>query len=171
MGSPAAAIRTFNAKNEWLYIVLAAVLFALPILIYRYAVRRRPVESKRAMAIVLIYGAASLAVISAAAAFLNGSWIAVGAVLLWHIASYFILTYGRKKTENSDSILIEPVNSHYPSPPGMEVRRAETDAGTQTPEKTQEKLKQPKYCEMCGAKLRHGCNFCPECGAKVEMYK
>jgi len=168
----ASAIRAFNTKNKGLYIALAVVLFALPILIYRYAVRKRPVEPKRAMEIVLIYGAVSLAALAAIAAFLEGSWVAVGIVLIWHIASYFILTSGRKQAVYNDYIVTVPAETHYQPTPTLQWQQPTVH--NEIPKPAQEpsvNSKQPLFCEMCGSKLKEGSKFCSQCGATVVLLR
>ena len=166
-GSPIAAIRNFNTKHVGLYIALAVVLFALPILIYRYVVRKQPVDPKRAMEIVLIYGAVSLAALAAIAAFLEGSWVAVGIVLIWHIASYFILISGREQTVFNSCIETAPMENRYQLAPTLQWQPTINDEKPKPAEETGVNSKQPLFCEICGSRLKEESKFCSQCGATV----
>lgn len=123
---------------------------------------------KQALVIVLICGGVSLAVMTLAAIFLKGSWVAVGMVLLWHIVGYYMLTQGRQINEQVNMTGAAPPFDVYDIPVQ---RHTDPGAYTQTAvasiPRQADKQEQPLYCEMCGMKLRPGSKFCPNCGEKV----
>ena len=75
-------------------LVITAVIYSLPIIIYRYAIRKAAVERKRAKKIAVIYGVCAFVVMSVLLALLNGEASAGISILLWSWINYRVLISG-----------------------------------------------------------------------------
>lgn len=77
-----------------LSLILTFVIYCLPIVIYRCAIRNEPVEPKKARRIVLIYAVPALLVMTAVLYVMGGSEKVGGAIVFWSFINYKILTGG-----------------------------------------------------------------------------
>ena len=85
----------FSPGNILLNLIATIVVYSLPIIIYRYAIRKEPMERKKAKRITIIYGICAFIVMSAATFVINGSGVAGGAIFLWSWVNYRVLTGGK----------------------------------------------------------------------------
>ena len=147
-GQPAADGATdFFAKVFALVIsfALTITLYTLPILIYRYCIKKEPLPPNKARKIAVIYGicafAASVAIFVALQDGVPG-----GAVFLWSYVNYRILRGGGRAGRAT------PVNS---------TSGQRTDIPVQPPKAL--------FCTQCGARLATESCHCPACGARVHQ--
>lgn len=116
-----------------------AVIYTLPIAVYRYAVAKKPVNRKKAKRIVIIYGICVFIVMLFLAVGVNGKGSAGGAIFLWSWVNYRILTSGKDRSDDAGGVPpVEPVS---------------------TSEKT--------FCHECGARVPAESDFCHRCGAAI----
>lgn len=107
----------FNIFNFMLSVLITVSVYTLPIVIYRYAISRRPIGRYKAKMITLFYGCFAFLAMSVIVHLLNGDGSAGGAIILWSYVNYRILIGGpdnRKATPlacNSDA----PVNTDIAS--------------------------------------------------------
>ena len=90
-----------TAREVILGLILTIVVYTLPILIYRCAIRKRPVEKKKAKWIAIIYGIC-ITVIMIVIIYALGGEVETGyAAILWSCVNYAILTGGNKKNRSA----------------------------------------------------------------------
>ncbi|HHZ00779.1 MAG TPA: zinc ribbon domain-containing protein [Tissierellia bacterium] len=179
----------FSFGNILLSLLVTIIVYSLPIIIYRYAVRKAPVDRNKAKKITIIYGICAFVVMSALIIAINGSGAAGGAILLWSYVNYRVLTGGTSK-----SSIISSQETIYDDPAieaqgketnnSFELLNEEEELSTQKTTCEQELFKknptaeneemtdiqqEPEimYCHKCGNKLLPGSLFCPKCGTQV----
>lgn len=87
----------FSFENILLSLIVTISVYTLPIIIYRYAIRRAPQDAKKAKRITIIYGVFAFIFMSAIIVAINGSGAAGGAILLWSYVNYRILIGGKSR--------------------------------------------------------------------------
>ncbi len=178
----------YNVGSIILSLIITIVIYSLPIIIYRYAIRKSPVEPRKAKKITIIYGIAAFIVMSILIFTINESGAAGGAILLWSYVNYQVLTGGTSKSSASSSQETIYDDSVIEAQ-GKETNNTfellnEEELSTQKTTCEQEPLKnnptaeseemtdiqqEPEimYCHKCGNKLLPGSLFCPKCGTQV----
>ncbi len=88
-------------------------IYSLPIVVYRHAVKKKPIPPSNAKKIIVIYGICSFFFMSVLINILGGEGGAGGAIFLWSWINYGVLTEGTK-----DSVFMDPISnpSAYASP-------------------------------------------------------
>ena len=113
-----------------LSMLITIVIYSLPIIIYRYAVRKEPVDRRKAEEITIIYGLVAIIVMAVLILVADVSLAPGGAILLWSFVNYRMLVSGKKKpaeAEPSDARVV--VYKEVPSAPQASiVRKEETKA-------------------------------------------
>lgn len=79
-----------------LSLIITIVIYSLPIIIYRYAVRKAPVAPKKAKKITIIYGIAAAIVMVALLIALDAEVTSFGAIFFWSYVNYKMLTNEKK---------------------------------------------------------------------------
>jgi len=168
----------FSLYDILFSLVVTVVVYSLPIIIYRYLIRKEPVEKKRAKIIVIIYGIISFIVMSALIFILNGSGVAGGAILLWSWINYKVLISGKKKSAESEfqnnfygldnsqikeGNVFADNNSDYGNV--IVHNQLNNDAELTNTIKSSQKS---NFCWHCGFKLVDGSKFCSNCGTRIE---
>lgn len=158
-------------------LLVALILSILPILLYRYAIRRKPMPAGKALPIILLYGIILLIAMFLCKIALGGL---VG-VLLAIFPNYKILCagYPRAKTdlENHDDSgspeTQEQTNEDdmeatkvFPGPTGTEDTVTQETIVFQRPEPETQSGRQ--FCHTCGAALQPDDETCPDCGTKIQ---
>ncbi len=77
-----------------LSLILTVAIYSLPIIIYRYGIRKRAMEKKAAKRLTIIYGIAAFFVMTLIVTALGGTASAGGAIFLWSFVNYRMLTRG-----------------------------------------------------------------------------
>ena len=124
-------------------IIATIFLYTLPIIIYRYAVRKLPVEKGKAIKITIIYGIAAFIFMSVLITLLNENGAAGGSIILWSFVNYRILISGANKSAGVPSQENEP--------------EAYKD-------KKVKKLTSDKRCPVCGCYINNPIGVCNACG-------
>lgn len=96
-----------TAKGIILSLLLTVAVYSLPIAIYRYGIRKRPMEKQKAKRVTIIYGIAAFIVMMLIISALGGTPSASGAIFLWSGVNYAMLTKGR----NTSGVDVEPVET------------------------------------------------------------
>lgn len=89
-------------------IILTILIYSLPIIIYRYAIRREPVKPSTAKKITIIYGIAAFVVMSVILISLGGEGAGT-AIILWSFVNYRTLISGyteQKYIDNKESQIL-----------------------------------------------------------------
>lgn len=95
----------FSFRNTMLDLVFTVILCSLPIIIYRYAIKKEPVEKKKARKITIIYGVCAF-LVSVAIVSSSGTRASAGtAVVFWSFVNYFVLTRGHKAAQTAPEVL------------------------------------------------------------------
>lgn len=100
----------FNFPNLILSLVITIAVYSLPIIIYRYAIKKQPLPEKKAKKITIIYAIVAFFVM---AILLGGA--PGGAIILWSFVNYKVLTNPNKndivlKYEISNDEINEEIN-------------------------------------------------------------
>lgn len=80
-----------------LNLVLTVVIYLLPIIIYRFGVRKHPLGKKNALVTVIVYGLTIWILLSILTYLGTGTLGNTGAALFWSIVNFFILTRGKDR--------------------------------------------------------------------------
>ncbi|MGI5850361.1 MAG: hypothetical protein ACOX8Q_09940 [Christensenellales bacterium] len=101
----------FSAESLLLSLILTISIYSLPIVIYRYGIRKKPVDSKKAKKITIIYGICSFIVMTIILYFLGNATVG-GAIIFWSFINYRILISGIDKMSESDAkMTVNQVNA------------------------------------------------------------
>ena len=87
-----------NTSSIIVGLILTIALYSLPIIIYRYAIKRSPVEKKKAKKITIIYGIAAFTLMSVLLFVTNESVASGSPILIWSWINYKMLTGGKTST-------------------------------------------------------------------------
>ena len=82
----------FSFGNLVFSLIVTIVVYSLPIIIYRYGVRKKPVAPRKARVITIVYAVISLCVMTVLVSALGGSGAAGGGLFLWTFVNYKMLT-------------------------------------------------------------------------------
>lgn len=145
----------FRASTLLLSLLSTVLIYALPIYIYRYGIRKAPLEKKKAKKIVIIYGIAAFFLMSCLIFVTRGSGAASGAIVLWSWINYRVLTGGPANI---------PVSHAGPSKESALPESAPDPKVQEPADAAGERL---RYCVKCGAALSPYNKFCHQCGAEA----
>lgn len=156
-------------------LLITIAIYSVPILIYRYAIIKMPVQKKRAKKITIVYGVIAFIVMSCLLFAVNGSGAAGASIIFWSWVNYRALT-GGKTAQPGEPIVKMPAVSSEAIPVAKSMS---ADDLAQSPESSQEETEVPRvpaeapprkimYCRRCGAKLVEGSKFCSNCGTLIE---
>lgn len=140
-------------------LLLTPFIYLAPIIIYRFAVRKRPVSKKKARNIALIYGLCFSAVIAIISLILSIFWILTAVLLVLIIANYKILKCGKDKSQ------VESIDEISLAAKGAGIENV-YDAASQ-PDSSDSSFRL-QYCHICGNKLIEGSAFCNKCGTRIK---
>lgn len=173
------------ATNLFVSLIVTIAIYSLPIIIYRYGVVKRPVEHKKALRIVILYGIAAFLLMAVIIFAINGEGAPGAAIFLWSWVNYRVLTGG--KTTAPDLPAQEEAPDQEPlwgndlpgslDPAAPDASSGESDTGeTDTlevpadmdPGEGENDDRPILYCRKCGEKLMPGSAFCRCCGTAVE---
>ena len=165
-------------ENNWVLLLLINLLFTLiihpvPIWIYRYAIRKKPVSPKVAKKIVIIDAAFVVLIMLVITSLTNGGHLSMLAILVWGRICYTSLTKGYTENYTSpqtsfDNQIIDQMTSlevDRDQPKSM-VTKSNVPAGV--PHSSEMNTEDDNYyCSNCGTKLPSTSRFCHKCGTKV----
>ncbi len=163
----------------WIEILFALVvtiaIYSLPILLYRYVIRRRPMGRRKAKRVAIVYGAVAFVAMSCLIAYINGGSAAIGAVFLWSWVNYKTLTSGKKRGQSrarSTRVKVRPQGAQAREAFGNSARSApaqKTHAGGTSVARKTPPFREAivVFCHKCGNRLAPGSAFCNRCGAQV----
>ena len=158
----------YSAGNILLGLIITIVIYSLPIIIYRYAVRKEPVERKKAKKITIIYGIAAFIVMLALIYATGGNGTPGGAIFLWSYVNYKMLIGGEKKPTVCAEAPQAPVfvGAGACSTDNEDANGGEAgqDAESGAPDDSGSHI--IRYCRKCGARLEPDSEFCSQCGEK-----
>ena len=155
-----------NIFSALLNILFIGAIFSLPIIIYRYAVKRRPVERKKAWIISLLYSIFSALAVLAILAFQRG-WLLAAFLLLWSWANYRILTGERRKNVPVDGTPAESAVEGQKNAAAYPLAATEEKSPDEDPAHIE--ADSIRFCHQCGGELVSGSRFCAHCGAKIPV--
>lgn len=189
--------RRFTPTNLLFSLVVTVAVYSLPIIIYRYGIRKAPVDRKKGKRITILYGIASFIVMSFITLAVNGSIATGGAIILWSGVNYEMLTRGKKSgqpasvqgtipgpgaspasadtSDTADTPVPAPFYTPVDAPSSVDTLEptdtpapADTPAPTDTLAPTDTSAPVPAvFCHRCGSRLVPGSLFCSQCGTKI----
>lgn len=153
---------------------ITVTIYSVPIIIYRYAIIKMPVEKKRAKIITIVYGVIAFIVMSCLLFAINGSFAGVS-IIFWSFVNYGVLTGGKAVQAKELNVKIPTVSSEEI----LVAKSVPADNFAYAAEGDQEETEAPRipaetsprkimYCRRCGAKLIKGSKFCSNCGTLIE---
>ena len=161
----------FDNNNSWLSnlifsLLITVIIHPTPIWIYRYGIKKAPVEPNKAKKIVII-DAIIVTIIWALFAFLNeGSKLSFVAIILWSSICYSSLTKGKRRLTAEPGIYRD-VSSNNSSFILDEKDRFEKQGNARPSISARSHtLNQKTFCRFCGTELRADSVFCHKCGKK-----
>ena len=152
----------FSWTNVLFSIFMTVAIYSLPIVVWRYAIIRKPIDRKKAKWITVLYGVVAFIVMAILLFFSNGGTPG-GAILLWSYVNYRVLISG----DNAEEDLAER------QAPIMEDGKVTTEIRTKDPDTAVAEVdeEQPKneirYCHKCGGTLITDSIFCSYCGTQL----
>ena len=136
-----------------IYLGITLVVVTLPVAVYRYIIRRRPVTKKSALLIALIYGA-FVTVVAAiiVALYYTGHFYVIGGVIVWSIVNFFILSCGKDKAP----------------PPQPKPKKTKISPEEKNENQSIKDAVMSKQCKKCLAVNLADSEECFYCGAKLD---
>lgn len=143
-------------------LLFTITIYTAPIAVYRFAIRKSPMDAKKAKRIVIIYGICAAFTVSVFRFVLHLRGHVGAAVLLWSYVNYRILIGGEAKQNNDASGNDDSDVSPVPNPLSAtdEVQDCADSA-------TAENKPTTSFCSNCGVSQTDDGEFCSHCGAKV----
>lgn len=89
---PERSFRMPTARDILISFVLTVAFYSLPIIIYRYVIRKAPVENKKAKKITIIYAIAAYVLVLALNIYMGTGEAPGSAIILWSYINYRMLT-------------------------------------------------------------------------------
>lgn len=83
--------------------LIAVALYALPVILYRYAIKRAPAAKKKAKIITVVYAICAIVVVVVAIFVTGGKAIGASAILPWSAVNYFVLVGGKGPKAESEA--------------------------------------------------------------------
>jgi len=169
-GSDSSLFSLFNPATLIISLIVTIVIYSLPIFIYRYGIRKAPVESRKAKKITTVYAIIGFVLMCILVSAVANKAATGGGLFLWSYVNYKMLTSGLPK-ENGDAPA--PVYGGKPSlfggikcaaPSGENAAPSGSGPEKQAPE--ERSVSQTRFCYKCGNRLQPDSVFCDRCGAK-----
>ena len=138
--------------------ISALITFAvivLPIIIYRYAIRKSPVSPKAARRTAVIYGIVVLAGFFLLAKPGRVKAAAAVPIVIWGLVDYGILSKGYRRP-------VEPAAETEPVTETEEIKETHEDVAA-----ADITAQGVRFCRNCGSRLHEGSAFCSRCGSPV----
>lgn len=159
----------------FLSLLITIIIYSVPIIIYRYAIAKHPIEEARAKKLAIIYGIIAFIIMSILIFATSGSGVAGGAILLWSWVNYKILTSGRDSLTidlatgaSEATVENKPIVVPTPTTGPAEAVKIKPDELSETKGSAKPTSRKIMYCRHCGTKLIEGSKFCNHCGTKIE---
>lgn len=88
-------------------IIITITIYSLPIIIYRYAVKKSPLPPSKAKLITIVYGIAAFIVMFFIKFLLGDGKMSGGAIFFWSFINYKMLSGNYKSEEQIDTSLVK----------------------------------------------------------------
>lgn len=168
-----------GVANFVLSLLITILIYSIPIIIYRYAIKRKPISKKDAKLATIIYAFVGFIVMSIISYLIDGTVASGGGILLWSFVNYKMLTSGKDKTpHSSDSISNEVESEITPTQTAEESSCVSIEAPINhqvitskeyppTIHPTQPSTTEQRFCHKCGTAALDDGIFCHKCGTKI----
>lgn len=151
----------FGAGELILSLLMTVAIYSLPVCVYRYAIRRRPMEAKKARIFTIVYAVIGFVCMGLLIGYISDGAATVtgGGIFLWSWVNYKMLTGGRDAApEQGDGTAAYPPDD--PRKAGGETQ----PQGQVLPQNEPEQC----ACRKCGEILLPDDTFCRSCGTRRE---
>ena len=175
-------------------ILITIIIYTIPIVIFRYAIIKRPITNKLAIKITIIYAICGFFVMALVCYIINQSAATGGGLLLWSFVNYKILTYGNEYLQNTiaidnessveleenknkpnKNIVVEKVIKKKDIEKSNITKKVNDRKNQNNIDEQNIKIEKRKkvvdeetlFCRKCGKKLAIDSEFCHKCGVKV----
>lgn len=142
-----------QAVNLIVSLIATIVVYSLPIIIYRYTIRKAPLPVKKAKSVTIIYAVIGFIVMSVLCYLLNGHVASGGGLLLWSFVNYKMLSSGKQK---------EAVTHQK-----LETDEAVTGVTNVNICSDLKDLPPTRFCHHCGTEIIDESLFCHHCGTRI----
>lgn len=161
----------FTLFDLILSLLVTIALYSLPVLIYRFGFRKRPMEPKTAKKVTIIYAVIALIAMAVLVSVVEGRAASGGGIFLWSWVNYKVLTGGKDRAKPAIEGVSPPVEACGPGAgvdeTGGGFPAEASAAGVSQEGRVEETENDVVYCSQCGAKLSRRHQFCHVCGAKI----
>ena len=147
---------SLSPMNLLASLIITIGIYSLPIFLYRWVIRRYPVEKKPAKIITIVYAVFAFAAMVALKSFLGGRSTSGTAIFLWSWINYRVLIGGQDKRRRKNTVASIPLQET--AEPLDQVVDDSTSAEWDVA---------AKYCHQCGAELSPHGEYCVQCGTPV----
>lgn len=142
-------------------LLLTALYYSGPIAVYRYAIRKKPLDKKHSAMTSAIYGFCAFLLISIITYNMGDEGANVTACVVWSTINFFILTKGKSIEEHTPTQNVSSPDAQEQSFSPINNFPSHQSNSTPTPQKI-------NFCRQCGAKIIEGSSFCNKCGSRLN---
>jgi len=107
----------FSPKDFSWNVLITIFFYFVPVLLYRYGIRKKPLQPKHAMFVTMIYGFVVFLLAVILLMFRSNTKPSIGTIVVWSFVNYFLLQKGHQKTlptqpirQTINQIPISPIN-------------------------------------------------------------
>lgn len=168
---------TGGTENLFASLILTIAIYSLPIIIYRYAIRKTPVDKKKAKTITIVYAIIGFFAMSIILFLLDGHVASGGALFLWSFVNYRVLVSGKEvecdiisvtPEEETADIADEQIIPTFEPPLTTDVIPTETLSTTKEDPAPAVTISR-HFCHKCGTEALDGGLYCHRCGTKIVI--
>ena len=149
---------------------MTVTIYSLPIFIYRWGIRRCPVEKKKARNITIVYAVFAFVVMIAVTTFVDGEGSA-NAIWLWSWVNYRVLIGGRDTRRRTTDSVESPAECDPWDRPEPESVTESPASEISLEENEEESEDVVQFCNNCGFELMPGSEYCSRCGKPIYKEK
>ncbi len=143
----------FSPVNLLTSLILTVTIYSLPIFIYRWCIRRYPVDRKKAKIIVIVYGIISWIAMYAILFTITGKGTSGSAIFLWGWINYCVLTGGKDRRRTL----------------GVQAENTGSAPQVREEENSVPRDGESLFCHRCGNRLYVGHHYCNKCGTRIPQ--
>ena len=126
----------YSFGNIIISLIITILIYTVPIVVYRYAIKKEPVSTKAGVWITIIYAFFAIIVMVMIKSAISGNGAVGGAIIFWSFINYRILTKETEKDNDKNNQIEEVTNDSAPF--YKAARSAEIDLQNQSIRYTEE---------------------------------
>lgn len=142
-------------------LLLTALYYSGPIAVYRYAIRKKPLDKKHSIITSAIYGLCAFALMSIIAYNAGDEGANSTAWIVWSMVNFFMLSKGKNIEEHTPAQNTSSLNTQEKT--FSTTNNFHSNQSNLAP--TSQKI---NFCRQCGAQIIEGSSFCNKCGSRLD---